>query len=142
MLRKFTLDDNDLVLKASAAVTASAAGSVIADLGDGLVEGNMVIDVTAIDIVGNDEIYDIILQLSPDAAFGTAGNIVERCSLNLSAKETKRSDCDKDDVIGRYILPFSNEHGGTIYRYARIYTVEAGATSSITYSARLAKKAG
>jgi hypothetical protein len=140
MLKNFTVDDSGLDLKASAAVTASAAGSVIADLGDGFVEGNLIVDVSAMDIVGNDEIYDIILQLSPDAAFGTAGNIVEKVALSLGAKETKRSDCDKDDAVGRYVIPFNNLFNGTIYRYARIYTVEAGATSSITYYARLAKK--
>ncbi len=134
--RNFTTDDG-LVLKASAAVVASAAGSLILDLGDGLVQGNVVIDVSAMDIVGNDEIYDIVVQLSPDAAFGTAGNIEERCALSLGAKETKRTDSDKDDVVGRYILPFDNEINGTTYRYARIYTVEAGATTSITYAARL-----
>ena len=140
MRRNFTLDDSGHTLKASAAVTASAAGSVIADLGAGLVEGYLVIDVTAIDIVGNDEIYDIVLQLSSDAAFGTAANIKEKCAISLGAEETKRTDCDEDDAIGRYILPFDNEVNGTVYRYARIYTVCAGATQSITYSARIAKK--
>jgi len=140
MLRNFTKDDSGLDIKASAAVTASAAGSVIVDFGDGLVEGNMIVDVSAMDIVGNDEMYDIILQLSPDAAFGTAGNIQDGAAISLGAKETKRSDSDKDDAVGRYIIPFTNEFGGTIYRYGRIYTVAVGATQSITYAARLAKK--
>lgn len=141
MLQNFTLDDSGLTLKAAGLIAASAAGSVIADLGDGLVEGNVLIDVTALEIASNDETYDIVLQLSPDAAFGTAGNIVEKCALNLSAKETKRSDCDQDDAIGRYILPFSNLFNGTIYRYARIYTVVAGTIASgINYYARLAKR--
>jgi hypothetical protein len=136
--RNFTIDDN-LAMKASGAVAASAASALILDLGDGLVEGNIVIDVTAIDIVGNDEMYDVVAQLSPDAAFGTAGNIAEKCAISLGAKETKRTDCDKDDVIGRYILPFDNCINGTIYRYARLYTVCVGATASITYAARLCK---
>ena len=140
MLRNFTKDDATLDIKASAAVTASAVGSVIVDFGDGLVEGNMIVDVSAMDIVGNDEMYDIILQLSPDAAFGTVGNNQDGVAVSLGAMETKRSDSNKDDVIGRYIIPFSNEFGGTIYRYGRIYTVCVGATASITYAARLAKK--
>jgi len=141
MLRNRTVDDSTLTLKASAAVVATAAGTVIPLVGEGLVQGDIIIDVTAIDIVGNDEIYDIIVQLSPDLVC-TAGTLVERCAISLGAMETKRSDCNRDDVIGRYILPFDNEFGGTIYPYVRIYTVCAGATQSITYSARLAKRAG
>ena len=141
MLRNRTLDDSTLSLKALAAVTASAAGTVIPLVGEGLVQGDIIIDITAMDIVGNDEMYDIIAQLSPDLAF-TAATLVERCAMSFGAMETKRSDCNRDDVIGRYILPFDNEFGGTIYPYVRIYTVCVGATASITYSARLAKRAG
>ena len=139
--RNYTLDDSGLTIKASAAVGATAAGTVIADLGAGFVEGNMLIDVTDIEIADNDETYDIILQLSPDAAFGTAGNIREKLGIHLGAKEIKRSDCDADDVIGRYIVPFNNDVAGTIYRYARIYTAVGGTiTTGITYGARLCKR--
>jgi len=143
MTRKnFTLDDSGFTIKASAAVATSAAGSVIATLGEGFVEGNMVIDVTGLDIDGNNEIYDIVLQLSPDALFGTAANIREKVALSLSASGVKRTDCDADDIIGRYIVPFNNLHAGTLYPYARIYTVVAGAGVGvgITYSARLCKR--
>jgi len=139
--RNYTLDDSGLTIKASAAVGTSAAGTVIVDFGAGFVEGNMLIDVTGIEIADNDETYDIILQLSPDAAFGTAGNIREKLGIHLGAKEIKRSDCDADDVIGRYIVPFNNDVAGTIYRYARIYTVVGGTiTTGITYYARLCKR--
>ena len=137
--------DNNLLLKDAGAVAASAAATVLSaakvlDLGAGEVDGDIVIDVSAMDIVGNDEKYDIVAQLSSDAAFGTAGNIVERCEISLGAKETKITDCDRDDVVGRYILPFDNVVNGTPYRYLRIYIVEAGATSSINFTAFLAKK--
>lgn len=130
------LADDALVLKASAAVTSSAAGSLILDLGEGYTGGLIYIDVTAIDIASNDEIYDIVPQLSPDAAFGTAGNIVDLPGLNLSAKEVKRTDCDRDDTTGEYVLAFSNLLNGTKYRYLRLYTVVGGTTATITYSAR------
>lgn len=132
--------DDDLSLKASAAVTSSAAGSLILDLGIGEVRGDVVVEVSAMDIASNDELYDIVLQGSPDAAFGTAGNIQELCAISLSAKEVKRTDSDKDDVIGRYVIPFANRHGETNYRYVRIYTVVAGTTASITYRAFLTKR--
>ena len=141
MLRNRTVDDATLSLKASGAIAASAAATVIPLIGEGLVQGDIIIDVTAMDIVGNDEMYDIIAQISPDLAC-TPATLVDRCAISLGAMETKRSDCNRDDTIGRYILPFDNEYCGTIYPYVRLYTVTVGATNSITYSARLAKRAG
>src|SRR5688572_9089225 len=129
--------DAELSLKVSAAVAASAAGTLILDLGVGETRGDLVVEVTAMDITSNDELYDIILQGSPDAAFGTAGNIQDLMAFNLSAKELKRTDSDKDDVIGRYVIPVSNRFGSTNYRYVRIYTVVAGTTATITYRAFL-----
>lgn len=143
--KRYTFDAG-LELKDAGLVAASAAAQVnsanrVLDLGSGFVEGDIVLDVSALEIASDNEIYDIIAQLSPDPNFGTAGNIVERCALNLSAKEVKRSDCDKDDAIGRYTLPFNNEHKGTLYRYMRLYTVVGGAVATgINYTAFLAKK--
>src|SRR5207244_6477898 len=68
--------DNSLLLKAAALVASSADGSLIVDAGAGLVDCDMVIDVSAIETDSSDESYAIILEGSPDAAFGTAGNIV------------------------------------------------------------------
>jgi hypothetical protein len=143
MRRNFTID-NSLKLRDAGAATASARAQVssadkIVDLGAGFVKGNILLDVTALALDGNDESYDIVVQLSPDADFGTAGSIKERISLNLSAKEVKRTDCDADDVVGRYILPFDNEFAGTVYRYLSLYTVHAGVTSSINYTAWMVK---
>lgn len=136
-----TLDDSGLTLKAAALVAASAAGSVIANLGAGYVEGDILIDVSAIEIASNDEIYDIILQLSSDSDFGTDTNIREKVAISLSAAEVKRSDCNADDVVGRYIVPFNNRVASTNYQYARIYTVVGGTIATgINYTARLAKK--
>jgi len=134
-----TLDDSGQTLKAAGLIAAPAACTPIADLGAGFVEGNIVIDVTALEL-NADEIYDIILQLSPDAAYGTDTNIREKLGISLSAAEVKRSDANVDDVIGRYIVPFNNDHAGTIYRYARLYTVVAGTIATgINYTARLSK---
>ena len=141
MLRNRTVDDATLNLKASGAIAASAAATVIPLIGEGLVQGDIIIDVTAINIGDNDEIYDIIAQLSPDLAC-TAATLVEKCAVSLGAAGGKRSDCDKVDAIGRYFLPFDNENNGTIYPYVRLYTVVAGTSATITYSARLAKRAG
>lgn len=125
--------DEGLVAASAAAQVASAAKVV--DVGTGLFQGCMILDVSALEIASNDEIYDIVIQGSPDAAF-TAAGIVELAALNLSAAEVKRTDCNKDDSEGRYKLYFDNENDGTLYRYVRVYTVVAGTVATgINYTA-------
>ena len=135
-----TLDDATLSLKAAGLIAAPAAVATIADLGSGYVEGNVIIDITALEMAA-DEFYDIVVQLSPDAAFGTDTNIVEKCALSVGAAEVKRTDANVDDAIGRYILPFNNLYLTTYYRYLRLYTVVTGTiTDGINYTARLSKR--
>jgi hypothetical protein len=138
--------DSDLEFKDAGLVAASAAATVdsaakVIDVGTGLFKACMILDVSALDIDGNNEIYDIIVQGSTVAAFATAGSIVELAAINLSAKEVKRSDSDKDDSTGRYKIYFDNEHDGTYYRYLRVYTVVAGAgvSTGINYTAYAVK---
>ena len=132
--------DTETDLKAAGLVAASAAGSIIVDLGTGEARGDLVLEVSALEIASNDESYTIVLQGSPDAAFGTAGNIQDLVSVNLAAKEVKATDSDKDDATGRVIVPFSNRFNGTNYRYVRIYTVVAGTVATgINYVAYLSK---
>lgn len=132
--------DADLEFKDSAAVTASAAAEVdataqIIDVGAGLFRGCMIVDITAMLLTDNDEIYDIVVQGSSDDDFGTDTNIVELAALNIAAAEVKRTDSNKDDATGRYKIYFDNENNGTYYQYLRLYTVVAGTTTSITYAA-------
>jgi hypothetical protein len=82
MRRNFTIDTL-LQLKDAGLVAASARAQVagadqILDLGAGFVEGNIVIDVSAIEIDGGDEIYDLIVQLSSDSDFSDKTAVVER----------------------------------------------------------------
>jgi len=127
--------DAGLVASSAAAQVDSAAAVI--DVGDGLFKACMILDVTALDIDGNNELYDIVVQGSTVAAFATAGSIVELAAINLSAKEMKRTDSDKDDAVGRFKIYFDNENNGTYYRYLRVYTVCAGAgiSTGINYSA-------
>lgn len=133
--------DADLEFKDAGLVGASAAATVdgeaqIVDLGTGLFRGQMIIDVSALEIASNNEIYDIVLQLSSDSDFGTDTNIVEAAQLNLSAAEVKRTDANKDNGTGRYKLYFDNEFDETYYRYARLYTVVDGTVATgINYAA-------
>lgn len=129
-------------LKAAGLVASSEAGSLIVDVGSGYVEGVLIVDVTAIEIASNDEAYTIVLQGSPDADFGTAANIVELMAIHMGAKETKLTDCDRDDAIVRLDKPCNNTHGDTNFRYLRLYTVVAGTIATgINYEAHFARVA-
>lgn len=138
--------DAALEFKDAGAVAASAAATVdtaakIVNVGSGLFLGCMILEVTALDLDGNNEIYDIIVQGSTDADFGTDTNIKELAAINFSAAEVKRSDANADDTVGRYKVYFDNEHGGTFCPYLRLYTAVAGAgvTTGIDYSAYAVK---
>jgi hypothetical protein len=132
--------DAEMEFKDAGLVAASAAATVddaaqVVDVGLGLFKGCMILDVSALEIADNDEIYDIVVQGSPDSTF-TAATIADLASLNLSAKEVKRTDCNKDDGTGRYKIYFDNENDGTYYQYVRLYTVVAGTIATgINYSA-------
>ncbi len=133
--------DSDLEFKDAGLVAASAAAEVdssaaIIDLGLGLVDGKLVIDVSAIEIASNDELYKICFQISSSASFASV--IEETALIELGALEVLRGD--QDSSTGRYILAVRNEINGTVYRYARVYTVISGAIATgINYTAFLAK---
>jgi hypothetical protein len=141
---KETMYDENLILKDAGLVAADAAGTVdseakVIDLGSAtaLVEGKMIVDVTAIEIASNDEVYKISLQGSDNSDFST-GDEVDLAILELGALEVIGGD--QDSTIGRYIVPFRNEKNGTTYRYVRIYTDVAGTIATgINFSAYLGK---
>lgn len=132
--------DTLLYLKDSGAVTSSAAAQVssadkILDVGTGHVHGDVVIDVTAIDVVSGDEVYQIELQLSSSATF--ASGIVVKNILRVGDSSVAFNSADSG--TGRYTMEFDNEYAGTLYRYARLYHRIAGTTPSITYAAYIGK---
>ena len=134
------LYDADLALKTAGLIAASAAVATVVDVGSATAffKGEVVIDVTALEIASNDEIYDIVLQGSTVAAFATDTAIEELCSITLSAAEVKRTDSNSDSTTGRYIMPYTNERNGTLYRYLRLYTIVAGTIATgINYKAYL-----
>ncbi len=132
---QFTYDDA-LEMKAAGLVAASADGSIV-DLGEGLVDGFLVIDMTACEIASGNEIYTISLEGSNVAAMSSGsvclakkvfGNLVVPMDAALSAS-------------GRYVIPFRNEEGGTTFRYVRLSTLVAGTIATgINFSAFLAKR--
>jgi hypothetical protein len=128
--------DSDLEVKAAGAVGASADGSIL-DLGTGLVDGFLVIDLTACEVADGDEIYTLSMEGSNVAAMTSGsvclgkkvfGNLVVPMDAALS-------------TAGRYVIPFRNEEGGTIFQYVRLSTLVAGTiTTGITFSAFIAKR--
>jgi hypothetical protein len=125
--------DHATLLKAAGLVAASAAGSVILDLGDGLMEADMVIDVTALEVATGDEIYTISLEGSSVAAMSSGS--VELAKITLG---NNPAPSDADTSTGRHVVPIRNELNGTLYRYVRVYTTVAGTIATgINYSAFL-----
>ena len=128
--------DNATLMKAAGLVAASADGDIV-DLGAGLFDGFLVIDLSACEIATGDEIYTISVEGSSVAAMTSAsvclakkvfGNLVVPMDAALSA-------------AGRYVVPFRNEEGGTLQRYIRLSTLVAGSVATgINFSAFLAKR--
>ena len=128
--------DNSTLAKAAGLVAAST-DSTILDLGDGLFDGFLVIDMTACEIGSGDEIYTISVEGSTVAAMTSTsvclakkvfGNLVVPMDAALS-------------TAGRYVIPFRNEEGGSLFRYVRVSTLVAGTIATgINFTAFLAKR--
>lgn len=132
---QFTYDASTL-LRASASLTASADGTII-DLGAGLVDGYLVIDLTSAEVATGNEIYTISLEGSNVAAM-TSGSVC------LAKKVFGNLVVPMDAALstaGRYVVPFRNEEGGTLYRYVRLSNLVAGTidTTGIVFGAFIAK---
>lgn len=95
----------------------------IVDVGAAKFSGDMVIDVTAIEVASGDERYDIQVQGSTSATFASAYE--QLASLALGDSSVVGGDADS--VVGRYVLPFNNlAENGTPYRYLRVTIDVAG----------------
>ena len=122
------------LVAASAAATVSAVAKQI-DVGLNVhYHGVLIIDVSAIEIASNDEVYSIAVQGGSVSGFGS-GNIEDLAIIQLGAHEAVGGNVDT--VTGRYFLPFTNEKPvGTMYQYLRVYTTVAGTVATgINYTA-------
>lgn len=134
--------DNLLLLKDAGAVTATGVGQVsasnrILDSGSGAYHrGSVVIDVTAIDVSSADESYRLELQGSTSPTFASGIRALATVILGAAAV----APGGVASVTGAYILPFSNEYTGTLYRYFRMSHTIAGTTPSINYTAFLSQQ--
>lgn len=128
--------DDDLSLKSAGLVATTTTESTILDLGAGIVDGFLVIDVSAVEVASTDEIYLVCLEGSNVAAM-TSGSV----TLAQMEMGNSTAPADADTGTGRFAIPFRNEQNGTIYRYVRIYTEVAGTIATgINFSAFIAKR--
>lgn len=134
----YTFDAN-LEFKDAGLVASSAAAQVdsaakVVDVGTGFFKGDLVIDVTAIEVATGNEGYRIAIEGSDNSGF-SSGTEVELQSIKLG--DSSVTGGDTDDTTGRYVLPFTNRWAdGTCYRYLRVYTtVEGTIATGINFSA-------
>lgn len=127
--------DNALALKAAGLLASTTTGSTILDLGDGLVEGHLVLDVSAVEVADGTEIYLICLEGSNVAAMSSGSVTLAQIEMGNAT-----APADADTGTGRFVVPFRNEQNGVNYRYVRLYTEIAGTIATgINYSAFIAK---
>ncbi len=127
--------DNALLLKAAGLVATTTTESVILDLGGGLVDADLILDVTAIEVASTDEKYTVHIEGSNVAAM-TSGSVT---LVNIPLGN-KTDPADAATGVGRFLVPFRNEQNGTTYRYVRIYTLVAGTVATgINFTAFIAK---
>jgi len=131
--------DETSKLKDAGAVTSSGYGEVdaspqVVNLGAGLVRGNVIIDVDAMVMQGNDQLYGLHLIGGSDASFTQEAALA---TLELGAKEVIEDDLDSK--LARYVVPFENEKNGIVYPFIRIRHEISGTSPSINYQARLEK---
>lgn len=135
--------DANLEMKDAGLIAADAAALVdgvakILDLGESRWDGDLVVDATAIEVDSSNELYEICFQVSSSATFASAVKTI--AIIPLGAFEVI-AGTDVDTPAGRYTVGVHNEHGGTIYRYARLYTNFTGTVGTgINYSAYLCKR--
>jgi hypothetical protein len=138
------LDMKDAGLIAADAAWTVGGSALVLDIGDGLVEGNVICDVSALEIASGDERYSLIIQGSNVAAF--TSDIVILACLPLGDGSTigtafGGSGVDVDDAVGRYVIPFRNERNNIYYQYIRGWTDVAGAIATgINFTAWLSKR--
>lgn len=133
------LIDEALILKDLVTTTVSGAGEVSAsakvfDTEGGFFEGGLLIDVTSIDVTSGDEEYTIHVQGSSSPTFASGLASIIKFELGDATQITS----DTDIGTGRYIIPFNNQVGETIYRYLRVFhDHESFGTGILTLSANV-----
>lgn len=131
--------DTLLELKDAGLVASSAAAEVdssarVVTLGSGKLNGELILDVTAVEVASGDELYTVIAEFSDSSDFSSG--VVPGVMQYLGDAAAIPGGGDTDMGVGRYAIPFTNVIGGTHYKYMRLYTVVAGTIATgLNYSA-------
>jgi len=134
--------DHALLLHDGAVVNASVEGNVagvarILDIGLGHVYGDIIVDVSAMDVDANDEMITIGVQISDSATF--ASGYWEVASLSIGDEAIINGDTAM--TTGRYVIPFNNMiSDGTTKRYLRLYFTEVGTVTTFDCVAYLTSR--
>lgn len=128
-------------LKDAGAVTASGAATVggaarVVNVGNGIVNAVLVIDVDEIDISAGDEGYTLVLQGSTSATFASD---VQNLAITRAGDSTITGE-STDTGVGRKTIPFTNQaRDGSPLPYLRLYTTVAGLAPSVNFRAWITK---
>jgi hypothetical protein len=135
--------DNALVLHSyDTAYTSSHAGAdtantaIVVDLGAGLVEGDIILDVETLDV--NDAADSVVVGVQVSNVAALASAYYETIALHLGHATAVTGDTAMG--TGRYIIPFNNTIAdGVQMRYLRLYFTIAN-VAGFNCKAYLAKK--
>lgn len=124
--------DAELLAKDAYLVAASAAAQVasaakVIDVGEARFDATAVIDVSAIEIASNNELYRIAVQGSSSPTF--ASDVQNLAMVDLGATEVRDGGAI-DSTTGRLTLDFTNCQNDVIYRYLRVYTFVSGSVAT------------
>jgi hypothetical protein len=153
--RKVIIDvDCKLSDTGSAAIAASAAGTVDGvaktfDTGGGYTPGLFVIDIDAVTgmaTAASCHTIEICLEGSSTSTFTTHVRLAS-LKIGQNAAGFEHSRLGGDSTVasvdtGRYIIPFHNDFGGTVYRWLREYCVFGGTVNEadIEFKSYLSKR--
>lgn len=142
---QYTLDTllqlKDAGLIAATAVAQVGGSNKIIDLGAAEMLGEVIIDVSAVEIATGDELFSIILEGSDSADFSTGTPLITQLAqLQIGAGAALPGAAATSSTVGRYRMPFRNEVNGHVFRYVRLETVVAGTIATgVNYSAYICK---
>jgi hypothetical protein len=125
-------------LKTSSGAAEVDGSAVILDLGEGLIDADLIIDLLATEVDNSNEICTIGVQISSSSTF--ASDIYQVAALSLGDAVPLAGDTDMG--IGRYVLPFRNQiANGVTKRYMRVYHTIAGTVGTgFNYTAYVGMK--
>ena len=120
-----------------AAFTSTAFTGFVVDMGTGDWQADLYIDVSAIDVASNDELYTIWAVGQATGTTAIDGVVLGGIQLGALAEPILA-----DSTVGQYVIPLrGSAQLGTNYRYVELYVVCAGTSPSITFTAFLTKSA-